>query len=131
MKNMAKMSEAQLKKRKAELGRQARKELAKTEIMRFRLEPRNILHLYEIAEQKHQHVGSMVRQWVLERMEAEASLPVRTKSRAFNVPSVAETTYRHSNVFSGSKGTSDNVFNMIVLRLESLEADVKRLSRHK
>jgi hypothetical protein len=68
---MAKMTREQLKKRKAELRIVARQQLSKTEVMRFRLDPDNIISLCKIAERKKMNLGAMVRDWVLERMRYE------------------------------------------------------------
>lgn len=127
MKKKSKISEAELKRRKAELGQLARKELAKTEIMRFRMEPRDILRLFDIAKQKRQHTGSMVRQWVLERMEIES----HPGARASNVSAVAETSSAYSSTYLRSNIPSGDLLNTILLRLASLEADIKRLSKHR
>ena len=66
----------------------ARAEVAKTEIVQFRLDPTNILRLYELAEKSKKPLGTMVRNWVLERMASEPTrggqmslteLPARVK----------------------------------------------------
>lgn len=117
---MAKISKEQLKKRKAELGKQAREELAKSEVMRFRLAPTSILQLCELAEQKRQHVGTMVREWVLERAEAEANLGYKAGA----ISGMCKEP-------SGAAYYSDFDLNAILQRLQSLEKEVERLARRK
>jgi hypothetical protein len=82
------MDKRELEKRKAEMTSRARAEVAKTEIVQFRLDPANILRLYELAEKNKKPLGAMVRNWVLERMAVEstsgtqasfAELPARVK----------------------------------------------------
>jgi hypothetical protein len=82
------MDKRELEKRKAEMTSRARAEVAKTEIVQFRLDPINILRLYELAEKSKKPLGAMVRNWVLERMALEptsrgqasfAELPARVK----------------------------------------------------
>src|SRR5579872_935577 len=114
-----KISREELKERKAELGKHAREELAKTEVMHFRLDPNNILKLYELAEKKRQNPGAMVRQWVLERMAVEMGLLGKVKSKT----SVTN--------FPKSTDNSNALFNAILSRLDLLETEIDRLSSHK
>ncbi len=107
---MAKISKEELNKRKAELGKHAREELSKTEVMRFRMDPKSILRLYELAEKKRQNVGAMVRQWVVERMEAEA---------------------RSGAGRSSKFDQNDPMFSTILNRLDFLESQINRLAAHK
>jgi hypothetical protein len=118
--NVAKMSKEQLKRRKAELGKQAREELAKTEVMRFRLAPADILKLCELAEQKRQHVGAMVREWVLERAEAESQMA----DNAFDL-GITSGICKEPN----SPEYANRDLRIILQRVENLEKEVKRLSK--
>jgi len=68
---MPKMTKEELAKRKADMSARARAEVAKTEILQFRLDADNISRLYEFATELKKPVGTMVREWVLERMAAE------------------------------------------------------------
>lgn len=68
---MPKMTKEKLAKRKADMAARARAEVAKTEIVQFRLDADNITRLYEFATELKKPVGTMVREWVLERMDAE------------------------------------------------------------
>jgi chromosome segregation ATPase len=65
------MNKRELEKRKTEMTARARVEIAKTEIVQFRLDPGNILKLYELAEKAKKPLGAMIRDWALERMQLE------------------------------------------------------------
>ncbi|HEY9871324.1 MAG TPA: hypothetical protein V6D08_19350 [Candidatus Obscuribacterales bacterium] len=68
---MPKMTKERLAKRKAAMAARARAEVAKTEIVQFRLDADNISRLYEFATALRKPVGTLVREWVLERMASE------------------------------------------------------------
>lgn len=68
---MRKMTKGKLAKRKAEMAARSRAEVAKTEIVQFRLDADNITRPYEFATELKKPVGTMVREWLLERIEAE------------------------------------------------------------
>jgi hypothetical protein len=68
---MPKMSREELDRRKAQTGERARAEVAKTEIMQFRLDAESIERLYAQSAKCKLPVGAMVRQWVLERLAKE------------------------------------------------------------
>jgi hypothetical protein len=76
------MNKAQLEKRKSETIVRAKAELAKTEIVQFRLDPENIMGLFELAELHRKPVGTMVREWVLEKMRQEQSTPLNSNLRS-------------------------------------------------
>ena len=77
---MSKLGKKQLQQRMSKLTAAARAEVAKTEVMHFRLDPQSIERLYGLAGQKRKPVGAMVREWVLERMEQELSSAPNPKS---------------------------------------------------
>ncbi len=68
---MGKMTKEQLQKRKAELKKLVHAEITKREVMQFRLEPENIDKLYQIALKQRIAVGTLVREWIIERINAE------------------------------------------------------------
>lgn len=68
---MPKMTKEELAKRKSEMAARARVEVAKTEIVQFRVDADSIEKLYEHAAALKMPIGTMVRQWVLERLAAE------------------------------------------------------------
>lgn len=76
---MSKMTKEQLKRRKAELKKIVHAEIIKREVMQFRLEPENIEKLYRIAAQKRKPVGTLVREWIVERINLE---PMSKTSRS-------------------------------------------------
>ena len=65
------MNKRQLEKRKAEMTARAKAELAKTEIVQFRLDRKSIMILFKLTEKYRKPLGAMVREWVLERMQQE------------------------------------------------------------
>jgi hypothetical protein len=68
---MSKMTKEELKKRKAELKKIVHAEILKREVMQFRLEPENIDKLYRLAASKRKPVGTLVREWIIDRINAE------------------------------------------------------------
>jgi bacterioferritin (cytochrome b1) len=53
------------------LKEKARERVTQREVFHFRLEPENIEALYEFAKAENLPVGTMVRKWVVERINAE------------------------------------------------------------
>lgn len=46
--------------------------------MQFRAEPDDILALYDLAEKRKQRISTMIREWVLERLDQErGNAPVK------------------------------------------------------
>jgi hypothetical protein len=121
---MAGLSKDELRKRKGELAKHARQALAKTEVMRFRLDPKNILQFCELAEKRSQHVGTMVREWVLERMQAELAASDKRSMRSTASKSVPG----YSRGIIG--GAGDGALTSILQRLDHLETEVRRLGEH-
>lgn len=68
---MAKMTPEELSKRKRETLLQARAEVAKTGMVQFRIDEESIQRLYDRASELKKPIGTMVREWVLERLAAE------------------------------------------------------------
>lgn len=68
---MSKVTKKELAKRKNEMTQRARADVAKTEIMQFRLDTDTIQKLYEHADKAKMPVGTMVRQWVMDRLTIE------------------------------------------------------------
>jgi hypothetical protein len=50
---------------------QMKDEIAKREVIPFRLDEQSVKKLQDIAVKKRQHVGALVREWVLERLAKE------------------------------------------------------------
>lgn len=70
---MAKITKKELAKRKSEMTARARAEVAKTEIVQFRVDAEVIEKLYECSAEMKLPVGTMVRQWVIERLSLETA----------------------------------------------------------
>ena len=68
---MARMTKEELARRKSEMTARARAEVAKTEIVQFRIDADNISKLYEHAARVKMPIGAMVRKWVMDRLEVE------------------------------------------------------------
>lgn len=79
---MKKMSKQELQKRKAELKKMVHADVVRREVMQFRLEPESIEKLYKIAVKKRKPIGTIIREWINERIEAELIDPGTTKTRA-------------------------------------------------
>lgn len=68
---MARMTPEELSRRKRETLLQARAEVAKTGIVQFRIDEESIQRLYDRARELKKPIGTMAREWVLERLAAE------------------------------------------------------------
>lgn len=68
---MGKMTKDELQRRKAELKKMVHADVVKREVMQFRLEPENIERLYKVALKKRKPVGTLIREWVSQRIESE------------------------------------------------------------
>lgn len=68
---MAKMTPEELSKRKRETLLKARAEVAKTGIVQFRIDEESIQRLYDRASELKKPIGTMAREWVLQRLAAE------------------------------------------------------------
>jgi hypothetical protein len=68
---MAKMTPRELSRRKSETLLQARAEVAKTGIVQFRIDEESIQRLYVRASELKKPIGTMAREWVLERLAEE------------------------------------------------------------
>ena len=69
--NKSKMSAAEREKRRSAVGRAASDKAAKTEQINFRIEEQFIAELQDMAYKNGIPVGTMIREWVLERLAAE------------------------------------------------------------
>ncbi len=68
---MPKLTDKQLQQRKVEMAARSRAAVAKKELVQFRLEADQIVKLFEIAAKNETHMGTMLRQWVNERIASE------------------------------------------------------------
>jgi hypothetical protein len=58
-------------RRRASIGKAASEKVAKSEQLNFRIEEKSIVELQAIAFRKGMPVGTMIRDWVLERLSQE------------------------------------------------------------
>lgn len=69
--NKTKMSAVEREKRRSEVGRAASEKVAKSEQINFRIEEQFIAELQNMAYKNGIPVGTMIREWVLERLTEE------------------------------------------------------------
>ncbi len=67
----SRMSAEERTRRRASVGKAASEKVAKSEQLNFRIEEQTIKELQELAFTKGLPVGSMIREWVLERLSQE------------------------------------------------------------
>lgn len=70
-KKTSRMSPEERMQRRAAVGSMASEKLAKSEQLNFRLDEQSILDLNQLAFEKNMPVGTMVREWVLQRLSQE------------------------------------------------------------
>ena len=72
------VNKEELKKRSKKMTQEAQLAVAQRGIMQFRAEPEDILALYNLAVKRNQRVSTMIREWVIERLEQErGNAPVK------------------------------------------------------
>ena len=82
---MSTMSSAERAQRRASVGRAATEKAAKSEQLNFRIEEQSIKELQELAFKRGLPVGTMVRDWVLERLSQEKAGKPDISARALHV----------------------------------------------
>jgi hypothetical protein len=95
---MSRLSKKQLEDRMSKLKASARAEVAKTEVMHFRIDAPSIERLYVLAAQKKKPVGALVRQWVLERIELESNPSAEMTVSLFDVNQRLQAIEKHLNL---------------------------------
>jgi hypothetical protein len=68
---MSKLSKEEVERRGRRLQQKALKSVAKTEQLNLRMDEANIYRLYTLAKNKRKPVGTMVREWIVERLDLE------------------------------------------------------------
>jgi hypothetical protein len=72
------VNKEELKRRSERMTKEAQAAVAKRGIMQFRAESQDILALYNLAVKRSQPISTMIREWVLERLEQErGNAPVK------------------------------------------------------
>jgi hypothetical protein len=108
------VNKAELKKRSALMTKDARAAVANRGIMQFRAEPEDILALYDLAMKRKQRISTMIRGWVLERLELERG----------NAPLNLDITVNKEKV--GSVSLTPEVFDAINGNLRLRKTKAKR-----
>ena len=70
---MPRLTEAERERRRRKMQQEALESVAARGQFNFRLDGRDIRRLYELAGRRQRPVSAMIREWVLERLEAEES----------------------------------------------------------
>jgi len=73
--DMSKLSKEEIEKRGRRMQQEALKSVAKTEQLNIRMDESNIVRLYDLARIKRKPVGTMVREWIVERLDCEEQAP--------------------------------------------------------
>jgi hypothetical protein len=102
-----------------ELRSYARSEMAKTEIVQFRVDQADFERLVEAATANQMPMGAMVRKWVLEYLEQKNDL----KWRSATTPHIAESSSLQINKRQTTAGLSHLSENKKLARFESLYRD--------
>ena len=68
---MSKLSKTEILARRKRMQEEALKSIAKTEQLNIRIDEDSITRLYTIAGKQGKPVGTMVRQWILDRISTE------------------------------------------------------------
>lgn len=68
---MSKLSKAEISTRRKRMQEEALKSIAKTEQLNIRIDEDSINRLYSVASNQGKPVGTMVRQWILDRLATE------------------------------------------------------------
>ena len=90
------MSKVNLAKAKANLKAYVRKDLSKRELVQFRIDEDHLKQLLEMAEKEKMPLGTMVRDWVIEKLqEKQNTKDVGAKSSTLRV-SESQESYRPS-----------------------------------
>ncbi len=116
---MPKLTNQQLQKRKLEMAARSRESIAKKELVQFRLDADKIVDLYEIAADKGMLMGTMLRQWVIERMDDEQAVvrkhtdePAVKESRSNrNISNLADEVTKLTRQLSTLKTRLDKIEN--------------------
>jgi hypothetical protein len=97
----------------------SRESIAKKELVQFRLDADKIVDLYEIAADKGMLMGTMLRQWVIERMDDEQAVvrkhtdePAVKESRSNrNISNLADEVTKLTRQLSTLKTRLDKIEN--------------------
>ncbi len=68
---MSKLTKKEIDTRRKRMQEEALKTVAKTEQLNIRVDEKSIIRLYNVAAKAGSPVGTMVREWILERLASE------------------------------------------------------------
>jgi hypothetical protein len=88
------MNRDELQKRKDELKQIVHADIVRREVMQFRLEPDNIEKLYRIAANKRKPVGTLVREWITDRINSELNEDVSSSDQTNTSPELINAVYK-------------------------------------
>jgi hypothetical protein len=103
-----------IEKAMADLKQHARNEIAKKQVFHFRLEPEHIKALYELAGKQRKPAGTMVREWVTEKIADESRVKKSISYKSIETQS-ASMVMEHS---------SDRLYDL-EMRLKRLEKQLR------
>jgi len=103
----SRMSPEERARRRAAVGKAASEKILKSEQLNFRIEEQSISELHEMAFRKGMPVGTMIRDWVLERLSKEKLGTPDLTERALHVLDELHT--KLNVLFSGHVSTSQVV----------------------
>ena len=88
------MDRDELQKRKDELKQIVHADIVRREVMQFRLEPDNIEKLYRIATEMRKPVGTLVREWITDRINSELKENVSNADQPNASPELIDAVYK-------------------------------------
>lgn len=95
----SRMSSAERAKRRAAVGKAASEKIAKSEQLNFRIEEKRIAELQDMAATRGMPVGTMIREWVLDRLAQEK---LRTPQMTGKALHILEETYLQLHALFGT-----------------------------
>ena len=124
---LSRMSQAERNRRRASIGRAATEKISKSEQLNFRIEEQSICELQAVAMRKGLPVGTMIRDWVLERLAQEKLGRFDLRGRALHV--LDEIHVKLNNLFEGrvSEPVDHSYSNALVERAFPNLSDLEHL----
>ena len=98
------ISNNEIDKRKTALRRAASEQLAKDEQVNFRIEERTIRELQELSSRRGRPLGTMIREWVLERLTQEKLAETDATGKALLV--LDETYAKLTDIFESPQASA-------------------------
>ncbi len=122
---MPKLTDKQLQMRKLEMAARSRASVAKKELVQFRLEADKIVKLFEIAAENETHMGTMLREWVSERIAHEqAKVSPRRGQQARSTSSTNADLFVKERI-SDFYGNANDRLDVLEKRIAKLETKSK------